>query len=84
MCVLTARSTAFAWFKVVTQSAFQEKFSYSMAVRGSLGREWLMGRQTKAFVVANEMNRGGVAVVVTAFFRELVSDLVRQCDRRPR
>ncbi len=44
------------------QSAFQEKCSYTMAVRGLLGELSVTVRRMRAFAVANEMGRGGVSV----------------------
>ncbi len=48
------------------QSAFQERFSYTMTVRGLLGEGSVMVRQMRAFVVASEMGRGGVSVAAVA------------------
>ncbi len=50
------------------QSAFQEKCSYTMAVRGLLGERSVTVRRMKAFAVANKMGRGGVSVAVAAAF----------------
>ncbi len=50
------------------QSAFQEKCSYTMAVRGLLDGGSVMVRRMRAFAVANEMGRGGVSAVVAAAF----------------
>ncbi len=50
------------------QSAFQEKCSYTMAVRGLLDGGWVTMRRMRAFVVANKMGRGGVSVTVAAAF----------------
>ncbi len=54
--------------EVVMQSAFQEKCSYTMAVRGLLGAGSVTLRRLGAFAVANEMGRGGVSVAVAAAF----------------
>ncbi len=63
-----ARRRASARCEVAMQSAFQEKFSYAMTVRGLLGGGSVMVRRVRAFTVANQMGRGGVSVVaVTAF-----------------
>ncbi len=61
-----ARRTASALLKVALQSAFQEKCSYTMAVRGLLGEGSVTVRRMRAFVVANKMGRGGVSVAVVA------------------
>ncbi len=53
------------------QPAFQEKCSYTMAVRGLLGEGSVTVRQIRAFAVANEVGRGGVSVVVAAAFANL-------------
>ncbi len=66
-----ARRTAFALLEVMMQSAFQEKFSYTMAIRGLLGEGSVTVRRMRAFAVANEMGRGGVSVAVTAAFANL-------------
>ncbi len=50
------------------QSAFQEKCSYTTAVRGLLDGGSMMMRRMRAFAVANEMGRGGVSVAVAAAF----------------
>ncbi len=63
-----ARRTASALLEVVMQSAFQEKCSYTMAVRGLLGEGSKTVRRMRAFAVANEMGRGGVSVAVAAAF----------------
>ncbi len=47
-----ARRTASALLEVALQSAFQEKCSYTMAVRGLLGRGSLTVRRMRAFAVA--------------------------------
>ncbi len=49
-------------------SAFQERFSYTMTVRGQLDGGSVMVRRMRAFVVASEMGRGGVSVSVVAAF----------------
>ncbi len=54
--------------EVAMQSAFQEKCSYTMAVRGLLGEGSVTVRRMNTFAVANEMGRGGVSVVVAAAF----------------
>ncbi len=56
------------------QSAFQEKFSYTMAVRGLLDGGSVMVRQMRAFVVASEMGRGDVSVAVAAAFANSSAD----------
>ncbi len=48
--------------EVAMQSAFQEKWSYTMTVRGLLVGGSVTMRRMRAFVVANEMYRRGVAV----------------------
>ncbi len=63
-----ARRTASALLEVAMQSAFQEKCSYTMAVRGLLGEGSVLVRRMRAFAVANEMGRGGVSVAVAAVF----------------
>ncbi len=63
-----ARRTASALLEVATQSAFQEKCSYTMAVRGLLDGGSVTIRRMRAFAVANEMGRGGVSVAVAAAF----------------
>ncbi len=54
--------------EVAVQSAFQEKCSYTMAVRGLLGEGSVTVCRMRAFAVANEMGRGGVSVAVAAVF----------------
>ncbi len=54
-----ARRTASALLKVVMQSAFQEKYSYTMAVRGKLDG---------GSVIVRERGRGGVSMAVAAAF----------------
>ncbi len=63
-----ARRTASALLAVTMQSAFQEKFSYTMAVRGLWGEGSVTARRMRAFAVANEMGRGRVSVAVAAAF----------------
>ncbi len=41
------------------QSAFQEKFSYTMVVQGLLDGGSVMVRRMRAFAVPSEMGRGG-------------------------
>ncbi len=53
------------------QSAFQEKCSYTMAVRGLLDGGSVMVRRIRAFAVASEMGCGGVSVAVAAAFANL-------------
>ncbi len=57
-----ARRTASALLEVALQSAFQEKCSYPMAVRGLLGEGSVTVRRIRAFAMANEMGRGVVSV----------------------
>ncbi len=57
-----ARTTTPALLEVAMQSAFQEKCSYTMAIRGLLDRGSVTVRRMRAFAVANEMSRGGVSV----------------------
>ncbi len=57
-----ARRAASALLEVALQSAFQEKCSYTTAVRGLLDGGSMTMRRMRAFAVANEMGRGGVAV----------------------
>ncbi len=66
-----ARRTASTQFAAATQSAFQEKFSYTMAVRGLLGGGSMIMRRVRAFVVANEMGWDEVPVVVCLYNLEL-------------
>ncbi len=66
-----ARRTAFALLEMAMQSAFQEKCSYTMAVRGLLDGGSVTVRWMRAFAVANEMGRGGVSVAVAAAFANL-------------
>ncbi len=71
-----ARRTASALLEVALQSAFQEKCSYTMAVRGLLGEGSVTVRRIRAFAVANEMGRGGVSFGGGSCFRQFVSGLV--------
>ncbi len=57
-----------ALLEVAMQPAFQEKCSYTMAVRGLFGEGSVTVRRMTAFAVANEMGRGGVSVAVAAAF----------------
>ncbi len=66
--VWRARRTASALLEVAMQSAFQEKFSYTMAVRGLLDVGSVMVRRMRAFAVASEMGRGGMSVAVVVAF----------------
>ncbi len=50
-----ARRTASAQFEVVMQFSFQQKFLYTIAVRGLLRGASLMVHQMRVLVVANEM-----------------------------
>ncbi len=50
------------------QSAFQEKLSYTMAVRALLGGGSVMVCRMTAFTVANAKGHGGMSVVVAAAF----------------
>ncbi len=50
------------------QSAFQEKFSCTMAVWGLLDDRSVMVSRMRAFAVASEMGRGGVSMAVAAVF----------------
>ncbi len=52
--------------EVAMQSAFQEKCSCTMAVRGLLDGGSVTVCRMRVFVVANEMGRGGVSVAVAA------------------
>ncbi len=64
-----ARRTASALLEVALQSAFQEKCSYTMAVRGLLGEGSVTVRRMRAFMVSNEMGRGGgVSMAVAPAF----------------
>ncbi len=47
-----ARRTASALLEVVMQSAFQEKCSYTMTIRGLLGEGSVTARRMRAFAVA--------------------------------
>ncbi len=66
-CVLRGR-TASTLLEVEIQSAFQEKFSFTMAVRGPLDGGSVILRRMRAFTVPNEMGRGGVSVAAAAAF----------------
>ncbi len=57
-------------FKVAMQSAFHEKFSHAMAIRGLLEGGSVVVRWMRAFAKANEMGRGGPIC-----FREFVCGL---------
>ncbi len=57
-----------ALLEVTMQSAFQEKCSYTMAVRGLLDGGSVTVRRMRAFAMANEMGGGGVSVAVAAAF----------------
>ncbi len=61
-----ARRTASALLEVAMQSTFQEKCSYTMAVRGLLDGGSVTVRWMGALAVANEMGQGGVSVAVAA------------------
>ncbi len=63
-----AKRTASALLEVAMQSAFQEKCSYIVAVRGLMDGGSVRVRRMRAFAVANEMGRGGVSVAVAAAF----------------
>ncbi len=63
-----ARRRESARFEVTMQSAFQEKFSNTMTVRGLLGEELMMVCRKGAFAVANEVGRGVVLVAVAPTF----------------
>ncbi len=63
-----ARRAASALLEVAMQSAFQEKCSYTMAVRGLLGEGSVTVHRMRAFVVANGVGRGSVSVAVAAAF----------------
>ncbi len=53
------------------QSAFQEKCSYTMAVRGLLDGGSVIMRRILVFAVANEMGRGGVSVAAAPAFANM-------------
>ncbi len=79
MCVLLVEGLGgrrLPLLEVAMQSAFQEKCSYTMAVRGLLGEGSVKVRRMRAFTVANEMGRGGVSVAASAAFSQFVSGLV--------
>ncbi len=57
-----------ALLEVAMQSAFQEKCSYAMAVRGLLDGGSVTVRRMRAFAVAHEICRSGVSVAVAAAF----------------
>ncbi len=59
---------ASAWFEVATQSSFQEKCSFTAAVRGLLDGRSVLVRRMSAFAVEKEMGRGGLPVVVAAAY----------------
>ncbi len=48
------------------QRGIQEKFSYTMAVRGLLEGGLVMVRWVRAFAVANEMGRGDMSVAAAS------------------
>ncbi len=81
-----ARRTASALLEVAMQSAFQEKCSYTIAVRGLFGEGSVTVRRMRAFAEANETGRGGVLVAVAAAFpiRQRPRCLVCPCDLEPR
>ncbi len=55
------------------QRPFQEKFSYTMAVRNPLIGGSVMVRLMRAFVVASKMGRGGVEMTAAAAFANLLA-----------
>ncbi len=65
---MRARRMASDRLEEAMQSAFQEKVSYTMAVRGLLDGGSMMMRRVRAFVVASAMGRCGVSVAVAAAF----------------
>ncbi len=71
-----ARRTVSALLDVAMQSAFQEKFSYTMTVRGLLDRGSVTVCRVRAFAVANEM--------VEETCRWRWQQLVCPCDLEPR
>ncbi len=72
-----ARRTACALLDLAMQSTFQEKCSYTMAVRGLLGEGSITVRRIRVFAVATEMGRGGVRVGGGgSCFRQFLSGLV--------
>ncbi len=63
-----ARRTASTLLEVAMQSAFLEKCSYTIAVRGLLNGGSVMMRRMRTFAVTIEIGRGGVSVAATATF----------------
>ncbi len=63
-----ARRTASTLLEVAMQSAFLQKCSYTMAVRGLLTRGSVMMRPMRDLAVAKEIGRGDVSVAVSAVF----------------
>ncbi len=83
---IRARGTASALLEVAMQSAFQEKCSYTMAVRGLLGEGSVTVCRMGAFAVVNLMGWGGVSVSVALIspIRQRPRYLVCLCDLEPR
>ncbi len=63
-----ARRMASSLLEVAMQSAFLEKCSYTMAVRGLLTGGSVMMRPMRTLAVAKEIVLGGVSVAVSAAF----------------
>ncbi len=61
------------------QSAFQEKFRYTMAIRGMLGGGSVMVCWMRVLVVAREMGRGG-----GCYFRQFAIGLISWYALEPR
>ncbi len=59
---------ASALLEVAIQPAFQEKLSYTMAIRALLGGGSAMVCRMTAFTVEDEKGNGGMSVVVAAAF----------------
>ncbi len=57
---------ASALLEVAIQPAFQEKLSYTMAIRALLGGGSAMVCRMTAFTVENQKGNGGMSVVVVA------------------
>ncbi len=73
-----ARRTASAKLEVAMQSAFWEKYSYTMAVRGLLDGRSLKVRRMRAFAVANErwQTSGWRVGGGGSYFHQFISGLV--------
>ncbi len=84
VCPDRRRTRRTVYVLLVMQSAFQEKRSYTMAVRGLLSGGSVTVRRMRAFVVTNEMGRGGVSVAAVSLVRQRPRCLVCPYDLEPR